>query len=87
MTYKYYKFPNKESVPPLPMWPKNVSINEIGIIPNNDAVYNEAGIMIEPPTAKSGWHVNVCYDEPVNLDFLKEYEIQVQTPRRTWFGQ
>jgi hypothetical protein len=87
MTYKYYKFPNKESMPPRIKWPKNASINEIGIMPNNDAVYDEKGIMIVPPTAKSGWHVNVCYQEPIDLDFIKEYEIDVRTPRRTWLGQ
>jgi hypothetical protein len=85
MTYKYYKFPNKESVPK--QWPLNVSVNEVGIMYNNDEVYNELGELVTPPTPKEGWHVNVCYQGQVDLDSIKQYEIQVNTPLRKWFGQ
>jgi len=87
MTYKYYKFPSKEDMPPLNKWPQNISINEIGTIVNNDGVFNEFGEVIKPPTVKPGWHVNVCYQGNVNLEFVKQYEINVQTPMRTWLGQ
>jgi hypothetical protein len=87
MTYKYYKFPNKEAVPPRRLWPKDISINEIGIIINDDGVFDKTGEIIKPPTIKSGWHVNVCYQGKVDLEFIKEYEIQVETPVCTWLGQ
>jgi hypothetical protein len=87
MTYKYYKFPNKETAPPLNKWPQNVSVNEIGVIVNNDGVFDEYGEIVNPPTVKPGWHVNVCYQGNVNLEFVKQYEINVQTPMRTWLGQ
>jgi hypothetical protein len=72
MTYKYYKFPNKQSVPPRNKWPKKISITEIG------------------PINLDGWYVNVCYQgsvNSVNLEFVKEYEIEVNTPIRKWMGQ
>jgi hypothetical protein len=87
ITYKYYKFPNKESVPPKSEWPSNVNIDDIGLIGNNDGVYDELGQETKPQTYKSGWHVNICYEGEANLDFVKEYEIQVQSPRQIWFGQ
>lgn len=87
MTYKYYKFPNKQAVPSHDKWPKEVSVNEIGVITNNDGVYNEYGAEIQSPTLKEGWHVNICYQGQVNLDFIKQYEINVTSPKRKWMGQ
>jgi hypothetical protein len=87
MTYKYYKFPNKESVPPLNRWPKEVSVNEVGVILNNNGIYSERGIEIQSPTPIEGWHVNVCYQGQVNLNFVKDYEINVTSPRCKWMGQ
>ena len=87
MTYRYYKFPNKQAVPPRDKWPKEVSINEIGIMTNNDGVYDNRGFVITPPTVKIGWHVNVCYQGQINLDFIKQYEINVSSPKRKWLGQ
>lgn len=85
MTYRYYKFPNKESVPT--NWPTGVSISEIGLIENTEPVYDDRGYEITPATYLDGWHVNVCSQSDINLDFIKEYEITVNTPRRKWFGQ
>jgi len=87
MTYKYYKFPNKNLVPPTQAWPKNVSVFEIGYILNDDGVYNNVGEEIKAPTLKPGWFVNVCYQDDVNLDFVKQYETVVNSPRYKWFGQ
>lgn len=87
MTYKYYRFPNKKTAPSHNAWPRGVSVNEVGIITNNDGVYDENGRQIQPPTIKDGWHINICYQGQVNLDFVKQYEINVATPKRKWLGQ
>lgn len=87
LNYKYYRFPNKESVPSLKQWPEDVSVNEVGLISNNDGVYDEKGFEIKPPTYKPGWHVNICYQGYVNLNFVQQYEIDVRTPRQIWLGQ
>lgn len=87
MTYKYYRFPNKNLVPSLDKWPKSVSVCEIGIMYNNDGEYNDLGDEIKPPTPIYGYHVNICYQGEVNLDFVKQYEIEVQSPKRKWLGQ
>lgn len=87
MTYKYYKFPNKQVVPSRDKWPREVSVEEIGTITNKDGVYDEHGAVIQPPTVKEGWHVNICYQGTINLDFIKQYEIDVITPKRKWMGQ
>lgn len=85
MTYRYYKFPNKETVPT--SWPEGVSISEVGRIGNKDMVYDNEGRTIKPQTYKSGWHVNICYQGDIDLSFISQYEIEVQTPRQVWFGQ
>ncbi len=87
ITYKYYKFPSKELIPPLSAWPSNVSVHEVGLISNNDAVYNNLGQEVEPQTFIPGWHVNVCYPDTADLSFVQEYEITVTNPRCIWFGQ
>jgi hypothetical protein len=85
MTYKYYKFPNKNLVPKI--WPEGVSVSEVGLIKKINPVYDDHGNIIEPPQYHDGWHVNVCYRDNVNLDFLNEYEITVNNPKQKWFGQ
>lgn len=89
ITYKYYRFPSKELVPSPEKWPLNVSYSEIGLLYNNDAEFNESGDIIKLPTAKPGWYVNVSYNSNplINLDFIKEYEIPVETPSFLWLGQ
>jgi len=87
MIYKYYKFPDKESVPPKHLWPNGVSYYEIGLIGNNDAVYDEFGKEVEPQTYIPGWHINVACSEQTNLDFISQYEINVNSPRVVWLGQ
>lgn len=85
MTYKYYKFNKEEEVPKL--WPSGVSVSVVGRIIDTPPVYNESGIIVEPLTYKPGWHINICYKGNTNLSHLNQYEIQVNSPRRTWFGQ
>jgi hypothetical protein len=89
LIYKYYKFPSKSDAPKYEEWPANVSYVELGTIYNNDAEYDITGTLIKPATAKPGWHVNICYNFTpfINLDFIKQYEINVQTPTVLWLGQ
>jgi hypothetical protein len=85
MFYKYYRFNNEQEVPQT--WPPGVSVSVVGRIIDTPPVYNESGIVTEPLTYKPGWHVNICYTGNVNLSHLNQYEIQVNSPRRVWFGQ
>lgn len=85
ITYKYYKFPSKEYVPKI--WPTNVNISEIGLIKENDAIYDNEGNEIEPIKYKEGWHVNICYQGNADLSGIESFEITVLTPNRLWFGQ
>jgi hypothetical protein len=87
ITYKYYKFPNKDLVPKPGEWPENVFYYEIGTLYNNDGVYGPGGVVIEEPTPKPGWHVNVCYQKQADLSFLNQYEINVETPNCVWGSQ
>jgi hypothetical protein len=87
ITYKYYKFPSKEIMPPLSAWPLEVNIHEVGPIGNNNAVYNSLGQEIQPQTFLSGWHVNACYQGTPDLSFVQQYEIVVNNPKCIWFGQ
>jgi hypothetical protein len=85
MTYKYYKFNNENEVPK--SWPTGVSVSVVGRIIDQQPVYNESGIVIQPPTYRPGWHINICYKGNIDLTHLQKYEIQVKTPKRVWFGQ
>jgi hypothetical protein len=85
MVYKYYRFNSKEEAPEF--WPAGVSVSVVGRIIDQEPVLNEQGIIIEPSTYKPGWHVNICYNGDVNLTHLEQYEIEVKSPRRIWFGQ
>jgi len=87
MTYRYYRFPNKNVVPPLNKWPEGVSVCEVGYLTKDDGIYNELGEEIKPPSVIYGWHINVCYQNNPNLDFVKQFEIFVDTPKRKWLGQ
>lgn len=89
ITYRYYKFPTKDLAPKPEQWPSEVSYFEVGTLYNNDAIINEQGIVVKPPTAKTGWFVNVCYNSNplIKLDFIQEFEINVQTPNYLWLGQ
>lgn len=85
MEYKYYKFPNKESVPEIKLWPLNISIYEIGLIKKESEITDDWGNEIKPAEYYEGWHINVCYEGTPNLDFVKEFEINVNNPRYRWF--
>jgi|688.fasta_scaffold217793_2 hypothetical protein len=87
MEYQYYKFPNKESVPSLELWPSNVSVYEVGIIKRKDEVMDEWGNEIEPAEYFDGWHINVCFEEKADLDFIQQYRINVSSPDYLWYGQ
>lgn len=85
MTYKYYKF-NDESDAPT-SWPSGVSVSVVGRIIEQKPIYDDGGVVIQPPTYKPGWHINICYSGNIDLSRLQQYEIQVGSPRRIWFGQ
>lgn len=85
MIYKYYKFPNKDMVPKT--WPEGVSVSEVGLIKKTEPVYDDRGYVIQPATYYDGWHINICYQGDVNLEFIHDFEVAVNTPRRKWFGQ
>ena len=87
ITYKYYNFPTKDLVPKPNEWPEGVYYYELGTIFNKDGEYDVNGLVLQSPTAKPGWHVNVCYQKPINLDFIQQYEIDVTSPECIWSGQ
>ncbi len=76
------------------------AIDVVGVIYNDDAVFDEEGEMTSPPTAKDGWHVNVRvrpqYDTvivegekdtlvDVTLpEVLNTYIVEPQTPSRVF---
>ena len=61
------------------------AIDVVGVIYNDDAVFDEEGEMTSPPTAKDGWHVNVrvrgYYTFP---EVLNNYIVEPQTPSRVF---
>ena len=61
------------------------AIDVVGVIYNDDAVFDEEGEMTSPPTAKDGWHVNVrvrgCDTFP---EVLNNYIVEPQTPSRVF---
>ena len=72
------------------------AIDVVGVIYNDDAVFDEEGEMTSPPTAKDGWHVNVRVrsklistgektSEDVSLpEALNTYIVNPQTPSRVF---
>ncbi len=92
MVYKYYKFPTQGDVPNDDEWPANINIDQVGKILEKPGTYDALGNEITPPTYKNGWHVNICFKEGSvgNYYFLyslEQYEINIKTPNRVWFGQ
>jgi hypothetical protein len=87
MEYRYYKFPTKESVPDLKLWPANVSVYEVGYIKKKPEVMDNFGNEIEPAEYLDGWHVNVCFEGEADLNFLEGFRINVKSPNYIWFGQ
>lgn len=85
--YKYYKFPSQGDVPNDDEWPIGVNVDQIGKIIDQPGTYDEEGNELTSPTYLDGWHVNVCYQNGADLSFIQEYEIQVNSPVRVWFGQ
>ena len=64
------------------------AIDVVGVIYNDDAVFDEEGEMTSPPTAKDGWHVNVRVKFQ-NMDetfpeVLNNYIVEPQTPSRVF---
>jgi hypothetical protein len=61
------------------------AIDVVGIIYNDDGVYNEeTGEVITPPTAMEGWHVN--YKTDALPDALTEYIVTPSSPHRKFAG-
>ena len=74
------------------------AIDVVGVIYNDDAVFDEEGEMTSPPTAKDGWHVNVrlrknvewndqtnTYDDlTLSGTGLDTYIVEPQTPSRVF---
>ena len=61
------------------------AIDVVGVIYNDDAVFDEEGEMTSPHTAKDGWHVNVSvrgYD--TFPEVLNTYIVEPQTPSRVF---
>ena len=84
-----------ETIPPvyedswswLPMYTHQWGIDEIGIIYNDDGVYDPGtGELITPPTPSDGWHVNYAGD-PLP-DELVSYSLEPgpATPFRVFAG-
>lgn len=55
------------------------AIDVIGVLYNDDGVYNEEGEVITPPTPLDGWHVNGLGNLPQGWS---EYEITPEQPKR-----
>jgi hypothetical protein len=85
ITYKYYKFPDKNTVPSF--WPSNVNVHEVGKIFDTYPVYNSLNMEVTPGTYLSGWHVNICFEGELDLSSIQQYEIVVNNPICKWFGQ
>jgi hypothetical protein len=85
ITYKFYKFPEQNSVPQV--WPTKVNLHEVGQIVATKPVFNNLNVEISAATFLSGWHVNVCFEGDVDLSFVQQYEITVEAPICKWFGQ
>lgn len=61
------------------------SIDVVGIIYNNDGVYNEeTGEVVTLPSAMEGWHVN--YKTDALPDALTEYIVTPSSPHRKFAG-
>jgi hypothetical protein len=77
-----YKFIDEETETTyyrIPDAPGDIDI--IGIIYNNDSVYDENGELITPSTQKEGFHVNIILKGELP-ESLQEYSINPQNPYR-----
>jgi hypothetical protein len=57
------------------------AIDDVGIIYNNDGVYNNDGEVITPPTQMEGWHVNIIGELPQELN---QYLVTPSNPYRVF---
>jgi hypothetical protein len=58
------------------------AIDDVGIIYNDDGVYNEeTGEVITPPTQMDGWHVNIIGELPQEFN---EYLVNPSNPYRVF---
>jgi hypothetical protein len=57
------------------------SIDDVGILYNNDMVVDADGQVISPPTAMEGWHVNFIGTLPDGWD---QYLVNPRNPRRVF---
>jgi hypothetical protein len=65
----------------LPMYTHQWGVDEIGIICNDDGVYDpETGEELVPPTPMDGWHVN-CISETLPEE-LEDYLVRPSSPVR-----
>jgi hypothetical protein len=65
----------------LPMYTHQWGVDEIGIIYNDDGVYDpETGEELVPPTPMDGWHVN-CISETLPEE-LEDYLVRPSSPVR-----
>lgn len=55
------------------------AIDVIGVLYNDDGVYNEEGEVITPPTVIPGWHVNYLGDLPEGWE---AFEVTPEQPKR-----
>lgn len=63
----------------LPMYTHQWGVDVIGVLYNDDGVYNEEGEVITPPTPLDGWHVNYLGNLPEGWG---EYEVTPEQPKR-----
>ena len=69
---------------------ENFAIDEVGILYEDDAVYNNAGEIIVPPTQINGYHDNyrIVYgnkEEPPLPVELEPFLVTPETPKQTFF--
>ena len=57
------------------------AIDVIGVLYNDDGVYDEEGEETTPPTAMTGWHVNYLGDLP---EGWASFEVTPETPKRVF---
>jgi len=63
----------------LPMYTHQWAVDVIGVLYNDDGVYNEEGEVITPPTVMPGWHVNYLGTLPEGWE---AFEVTPEQPKR-----
>jgi len=66
------------------------AIDEVGVLYNNDGVFDDSGFVITPPTQKEGYHYNyrVVYGNKPEIPLpveLEPYKVTPANPARTFF--